>query len=242
MVYRVFGIYLPPQRHNETMTIPFIDFQVTFLDMIDYIGTFAFAISGVRLSSTKKFDLFGAFVVGFVTAVGGGTIRDLFLGVTPFWMIQPSYAIITFLSLITVIVFKKWIVRLNYTFFIFDAIGLALFTVVGFEKSMNAGNPTWINIIMGCITGAAGGVIRDVLINEVPLIFRKDIYAMACIGGGFFYWLSMKMGLQTIACEIIAAIAVLMIRILCVHYGIELPSLYTDDNSGQTRIRRGGGK
>ncbi|MDD6508867.1 MAG: trimeric intracellular cation channel family protein, partial [Bacteroidales bacterium] len=163
--------------------------HIEFLNILDYIGTFAFAISGVRLAARKNFDLFGAFVVGFVTAVGGGTLRDLLLDVKPFWMMQPSYALITFLALIVVIIFKRWIVRLEYTFFIFDAIGLGLFTVVGVEKSLMAGNPMWVNVIMGCITGAAGGIFRDVLINEVPLIFRKDIYALACAGGGMVYWL-----------------------------------------------------
>ena len=94
--------------------------HIEFLNILDYIGTFAFAISGVRLAARKNFDLFGAFVVGFVTAVGGGTLRDLLLDVKPFWMMQPSYALITFLALIVVIIFKRWIVRLEYTFFIFD--------------------------------------------------------------------------------------------------------------------------
>jgi len=199
--------------------------NVTLIDILDYIGTFAFAISGVRLAASKKFDLFGAFVVGFVTAVGGGTLRDLMLGVRPFWMLQSSYVIITFISLLTVIVFKKYIVKLNYTFFIFDAIGLALFTVVGLEKSMAAGNPMWVNIIMGCITGAAGGVFRDVFINEVPLIFRKDIYAMACIGGGFVYWLCISLNAPQVATQLCAAASVLIIRLVCVHFGICLPSL-----------------
>ena len=199
---------------------------ISFIDILDYIGTFAFAISGVRLAATKKFDLFGAFVVGFVTAVGGGTLRDLMLGMKPFWMVQQSYVIITFLALLTVIVFKKWIVKLNYTFFFFDAIGLALFCVVGLEKSMAAGNPMWVNIIMGCITGAAGGVFRDVLINEEPLIFRRDIYAMACIGGGFVYWIFTRfVGTPLMVTEVIAAVSVFLIRVLCVRFKIELPTL-----------------
>lgn len=124
--------------------------NVTFIQIIDLVGTFAFAISGVRLAARKEFDLFGAFVVGFVTAVGGGTLRDLLLDVPPFWIQTKSYVLVTLLALLVTITFKKWIVKFNYTFFIFDAIGLGLFTVVGLEKSL-----------------AAGG------------IFRKDIYALA---------------------------------------------------------------
>ena len=104
---------------------------MNFLTLIDYIGTFAFAISGIRLASAKRFDWFGAYVVGFVTAVGGGTIRDLLLDVTPFWMLQSSYLIVTALALGFVILFGRYVIRLNNTFFIFDAIGLGLFAVVG---------------------------------------------------------------------------------------------------------------
>ena len=198
---------------------------ITLIDLLDYIGTFAFAISGIRLSATKKFDVFGAFVVGFVTAVGGGTLRDLLLGITPFWMVKSSYVIITFIALLTTIVLKKWLVKLNYTFFLFDAIGLALFTVVGLERSLAAGFPMWVSIIMGCITGAAGGVFRDVLINEVPLIFRKEIYAMACVGGGIMHWIAGCIGLPESATQLLAAATVFLIRIICVHYGVSLPHI-----------------
>ena len=160
-----------------------------FLTIIDYLGTFAFAISGIRLASAKRFDWFGAYVVGFVTAVGGGTIRDLLLDVPPFWMQQPSYLIVTAAALGFVIIFGKYVIRLNNTFFIFDAIGLGLFTVVGMEKSIAHDYPIWVGIIMGTLTGAAGGVLRDALINEVPLIFRKEIYALACVFGGLCYYL-----------------------------------------------------
>ena len=196
-----------------------------FITIIDYIGTFAFAISGIRLAAAKKFDLFGAYVVGFVTAVGGGTMRDLMLGVTPFWMEQISYFLITGFALLFVIIFRRLVVRLNNTFFIFDAIGIGLFTVVGVEKSLAAGYPMWVNIIMGSITGAAGGMLRDIFINEVPLIFRKDIYAMACVIGGVVYHLCIWLGVSHLATQIISAITVILTRVLAVRFGISLPSL-----------------
>lgn len=200
-----------------------MDFDI--VSLFDYLGTFAFAISGVRLSAAKQFDIFGAYVVGFVTAVGGGTIRDLCLGLTPFWMVQPSYVIITALALVFVIIFKKYLVRLDTTFFIFDALGLGLFTVVGLEKSLAAGFPFWVNIIMASITGAAGGMFRDVLINEVPLIFRKDIYAVACVGGGVIYYICALCGLPVIATQIITLVSVILIRVFAVYFGVNLPSL-----------------
>ena len=104
----------------------------TFVQILDFIGTFAFAISGIRLASAKRFDWFGAYVVGLATAIGGGTIRDVLLDVTPGWMTDPIYLICTGLALLWVICFGRWLIRLNNTFFIFDTIGLALFTVVGF--------------------------------------------------------------------------------------------------------------
>ena len=198
---------------------------MNFLTLIDYIGTFAFAISGIRLASAKRFDWFGAYVVGFVTAVGGGTIRDLLLDVTPFWMLQSSYLIVTALALGFVILFGRYVIRLNNTFFIFDAIGLGLFAVVGIEKSITYGYPMWVGLIMGTLTGAAGGVLRDTLINEVPLIFRKEIYALACVFGGLVYNLCLYSGLNSTLTQIIGAVSVILIRILAVKYHISLPNL-----------------
>ena len=122
----------------------------TFVQILDFIGTFAFAISGIRLASAKRFDWFGAYVVGLATAIGGGTIRDVLLDVTPGWMTDPIYLICTGLALLWVICFGRWLIRLNNTFFIFDTIGLALFTVVGVGKSIALGYPFWVAIIMGC--------------------------------------------------------------------------------------------
>ena len=197
----------------------------TFVQILDFIGTFAFAISGIRLASAKRFDWFGAYVVGFVTAIGGGTIRDVLLGVTPGWMTDPIYLICTGLALLWVILFGKHLIHLHNTFFIFDSIGLALFTVVGVGKSIVLGYPFWVAIIMGSITGAAGGVIRDVFINEIPLIFRKEIYAMACVVGGMVYWMCDLVGVHSYGCQVAGGISVFVTRILAVKYNICLPIL-----------------
>ena len=202
----------------------------TFVQILDFIGTFAFAISGIRLASAKRFDWFGAYVVGLATAIGGGTIRDVLLDVTPGWMTDPIYLICTGLALLWVICFGRWLIRLNNTFFIFDTIGLALFTVVGVGKSIALGYPFWVAIIMGSITGAAGGVIRDVFINEIPLIFRKEIYAMACVVGGIAYWICDLAGMESYACQLIGGSAVFLTRILAVKYHICLPILKGSDD------------
>lgn len=168
--------------------ISFIDYiRENFVILLDHGGTFAFALSGIRLAAEKEFDWFGAFFVGFITAIGGGTTRDLLLGVPPFWMLNGSYLIVTALALLSFIFLKNVILRLNKTIFLFDTIGLGLFVVVGIEKTLAADYPFWVAIIMGMITGSVGGLIRDVLINEVPLILRRDIYAVACIIGGLVF-------------------------------------------------------
>lgn len=199
--------------------------MITFVQVLDFIGTFAFAISGIRLASAKRFDWFGAYVVGLVTAIGGGTMRDVLLDVTPAWMVDPMYLLCTAFSLFWVIVFSKYLVHLNNTFFIFDTIGLALFTVVGFEKAMTLGHPFWVAIIMGSMTGAAGGVFRDVFINEVPLIFRKEIYAMACVLGGLAYWLCLSQHVEPYLCQIVCGVVVFLARTLSVKFNICLPTL-----------------
>lgn len=193
--------------------------------ILEALGTFAFAISGIRLAAQKDFDLFGAFVVGFVTAVGGGTIRDLLLDTRPFWMTDSIYLIWTLTALLFVILFRKYLIKMNNTFFIFDTIGLALFTVVGIEKSLIAEFPFWVAIIMGTITGVAGGIMRDICINEIPLIFRKEIYALACIFGGICYHVCHINGLDQMFTQIATCTTVLVIRILAVKLKISLPKI-----------------
>ena len=137
--------------------------MIDFITFCDYTGTFAFAISGIRLASAKQFDWFGAYVVGVVTAGGGGTIRDILLNAVPFWMEQASYLIVSALALLFVIAFRKYVIRLNNTFFIFDAIGLGVFVVVGIAKTLDFGFPMWVAIVLGTITDSIGGMKRDIL-------------------------------------------------------------------------------
>ena len=203
---------------------------MNFINFVDYAGTFAFAISGIRLASAKRFDWFGAYVVGLVTAIGGGTTRDILLDVTPFWMQQPSYLIITGIALLCVIAFGRQLIRLNNTFFIFDAIGLGLFVVVGIERSIQAGFPFWVSIIMGMITGSVGGIMRDILINEVPLIFRKDIYALACVLGGIVFYICTEFKLQSEITQILSAVSVILMRVIAVRFHLGLHALMGHDD------------
>ena len=196
-----------------------------FTILPDLIGTFAFAISGIRLASVKQVDWFGAYIIGLVTAIGGGTARDLLLDVTPFWMLDGRYFLMTGAALLAALLFKERIVKWRNTLFLFDTIGLGLFTIVGITKSIEAGLPFWVCIVMGTITGSLGGVVRDVLLNEVPLLLRKDIYALACVAGGLVYFTCIQLGLSRSLTELIAAMTVILIRIIAIKFHIHLPVL-----------------
>ncbi|MEA4904059.1 MAG: trimeric intracellular cation channel family protein [Petrimonas sp.] len=204
--------------------------NIQFVNIIEFLGTFAFAISGVRMASTKKFDLFGAFAIGFVTAIGGGTLRDLFIGVTPFWMLNPVYLWATLLALLFVMLFKNKVVRLQYTFFLFDSIGLGLFVVVGTEKTLAMGFAPWAAVIMGTITGSFGGMLRDILITQIPLIFRKEIYALACVIGAIFFTVGYALDLNMVVNEVATASIVIVTRILAVKFHWHLPILKGEKN------------
>ncbi|MCD8265751.1 MAG: trimeric intracellular cation channel family protein [Prevotellaceae bacterium] len=193
--------------------------------VIEFLGTFAFALSGIRLASAKRFDLFGAFAVGLATAVGGGTIRDLLLRVQPFWTTNAVYFLCCAFAVVWVMAFRRQLVRQQNTWFLFDTLGLALFNVIGIEKSLNLGQTWWMAITMGCVTGAAGGVIRDLLLGEVPLIFRKEIYAVACACGGVVYILCRHYGVPGSLNAAVAILAVIATRLLAVRFHWHLPTL-----------------
>ncbi len=202
-----------------------------FITILDLIGTFAFAISGIRLASGKQIDWFGAYIIGLVTAIGGGTTRDLLLDVTPFWMLEGKYFLTTGVALLATLLFKNKIFQWGNTWFLFDTIGLGLFTIVGISKSLEAHFPFWVCIVMGTITGSMGGLIRDVLLNEVPLLLRRDIYALACITGGVVYFMGIHFHLSTSVTELIAALIVIVVRLMAVKFHIHLPVLKSLSNN-----------
>ena len=196
---------------------------------IEFVGTFAFAISGIRHAAAKNFDWFGGFVCGIAVAIGGGTIRDVMIGVTPFWMTSSIYIICTVLAQLFVIVFSKFLKRLDNTWFVFDTLGLALFTIAGIQKSLAYDFPFWVAIIMGCMTGSAGGVIRDVLLNNVPIIFQKEFYAMASIIGGILYWVLISLDVDVSITVVSSFLVVCVIRFLAVRYHLSLPRLRLEE-------------
>lgn len=193
---------------------------------LDLLGTFFFAVSGVLTAAQHRMDLFGASILGFVTAIGGGTLRDMMIGDTPVnWLQDRNYFIVISIAIIISIVFKNYVLKLRKTLFLFDTLGISLFTVIGVKKTLLVGLDPLVAILMGVISAVFGGVLRDVLANEVPLIFRKDFYATVCILGGVIYLLiDIALGKESFS-MLVAIICIIIIRILAVKRHWRLPQV-----------------
>lgn len=195
--------------------------------VLDILGTISFAISGVLIAMNKRMDPFGILIIAFVTAVGGGTLRDILIGVTPVsWMKDMTYTYVILLSTIFAVLLKQKINYLRTSLFLFDTIGIGLYTVVGVEKGISAGLHPIICVALGTISACFGGVLRDILCNEIPVIFRKEIYATACILGGFSYFLLNKLPVDNNIIFLASGLIVIVLRLLAVKFKIALPSLY----------------
>ena len=191
---------------------------------VGLFGTFVFAISGILTSTDKRFDLVGTIVIGVVTALGGGTLRDVMIGATPVqWMLDTTYLWVILLALVTCFFLKKHIEKLRRSFFIFDTIGIGLFTILGINKSIEFGLPPASALLMGIVSAVFGGIIRDVLSNEIPLIFRKEIYATACFAGGLLYLMLRHFEVELNLNMIMSISLVIAIRGLSSKFGWSLP-------------------
>ena len=211
------------------MTFTDPKFAETLLELIEGLGIFAFAISGIRHAAEKNFDWFGGYVCGIAVAIGGGTIRDTMLGVRPFWTTDIRYLLVTTVALLLTIVLRKRMKKLDNAWFVFDTLGLAFFTIAGMQKTLSLEHPFWVAIIMGCITGVAGGVIRDVLLNNVPVIFHKEIYAIASVAGGVLYWMLLALNCNITFTVIATFLLIILIRFVAVYYHIQLPVLHDEE-------------
>lgn len=201
----------------------------TFIYVLDIAGTFVFAISGVLVARNNNIDILGASILGFVTATGGGTLRDVMIGSTPVgWMLNLDYLITIGIGILAAIFLKRYIYRLTKTMFLFDAIGIGLFTVLGLEKTLGIGLSPVIGVMMGTVSAVFGGVLRDVLVDRIPLIFRSEIYATACIMGGILYLGLSSAGLPSYILLPTCIIFIILIRILAVRYNWVLPVLHDE--------------
>jgi len=195
----------------------------TSLHALDLLGTAVFAITGMLAARRKQLDLFGAIVIAMVTAIGGGTLRDLIIGVPVFWTQQDIYIYVVVISAVLLFFFARY-QRLPVKGLLFlDALGLAVFTVIGTQKAMALGFSDPIAIMTGVMTGVVGGVIRDVLVGEVPLVFRKEIYATASFLGASTLLLLNHFGIDIDIAALVSILLVLVIRVGAIVFYVELP-------------------
>lgn len=196
------------------------------LYMIDLFGTAIFAVSGVLLAGRLKMDPFGVIVLGSVTAIGGGTIRDMALGATPvFWIIDTTYLWVIFITCLLTMILVRRPKRLAWWVLpVCDAIGLAVFVGIGVEKALAYNASGMVAVIMGVITGCGGGIIRDVLAREVPMVLRSEVYATACIIGGIFHTMAVSMGYNHSTALLAGVISTLVIRLGAIRWHLSLPT------------------
>ena len=201
-----------------------MEFSKLFLTL-DYIGVFMFSISGLLAAREKNLDLFGGLAVAFVTALGGGTLRDMLLGTEVAWMKNVNYVYIVFIGSVAAIVFKKVAKKMRKTLFFFDTIGLGLFTIIGVQKAIKFEEPLFVVAMLGIITATFGGVIRDIIVNEIPLLFRKEIYALASVAGAALYLVLNHFGVLEVISVFTSMALIIGIRSLAVLKSLSLPIL-----------------
>lgn len=192
---------------------------------IDLLGTMVFAISGAMAANRSGIDIFGATFTGFVTAIGGGSLRDVFLNLRPIWVDDSNYLIAILIGVLISIAGNKQLHRLARTLTFFDALGIGFFCVVGVQKSLTYESTQTAAVILGVFSAVMGGVIRDTLMNEMPLIFRKEIYATACLSGAIIYMILGSWGVDTAVNAFVSTLTVSAIRLTAVKYKLSLPGI-----------------
>ena len=203
--------------------------STNFLFIIDILGTFSFAVSGAFLAMQKKLDPFGVLVLSFVTAIGGGTLRDIMIGNLPVsWLRNETATIVIFFSAIATMAFGRYLKQFTTTLFLFDALGLGLFTIIGIEMGIERDFSVGVCIAIGTITACFGGVLRDVLLNDVALLCGKEIYALACITGGLLYFLFNEVDLDSDVVKSLCILIIFTIRVLAFRFKLSLPLFYSE--------------
>ena len=191
--------------------------------VLDYVGTFAFAISGALAAARKQFDLFGGVFLGFVTAIGGGTLRDVMLNAPVAWLHNITYFYIVLVAVILTFLFQNTIEKYSKTLFLFDTIGISVYTIIGMQKGLTLAIHPILAVMMGILTAVFGGIVRDMMCVNIPLIFRKEIYATACLVGGCCYLLLLSLGCNDFISVLVASILIFIVRTLSVLKNWSLP-------------------
>lgn len=197
------------------------------LDLLVIGGVVAFAISGALTAMEKKLDVFGIFIIAFATATGGGSLRDVMLPERDvFWLVNPLYTYMAMIGTVLAIILRKKLDHLRSTLSLFDTLGLGLYTIIGVEIAIQQELPGISCVALGAITGSFGGVIRDILVNEVPLVFQKEIYVTISILGGTYYYFIYEFANKAVWGELSAILIIIVLRLIVVKFEISLPSLY----------------
>ena len=198
--------------------------QINTMEAIETLGTISFAISGTFAAMQRRLDPFGVLIIAFVTSIGGGTGRDLLLGDTPVaWMRDVNYCLLILMTSLATIFFKTHIKKFKVTLFLFDSLGLGLFTMLGIQKGIMFGLSPGICVALGTITGCFGGVIRDTLLNTIPVIFHREIYATACILGGVMYYALKYFNLKDDVATVLVIAFIFILRVIVVRFKLALP-------------------
>ncbi len=201
------------------------------IDLVEILGTIAFALSGAFSAMQKRLDVFGVLIITFVSAIGGGTIRDLLIGSLPVaWILDIQIISTILITYLIALFFLPKLIKLNKILFWFDTIGLAVFCVVAIDKGISFHLHPIVCIALGTITGCFGGILRDVILNEIPYVFRKDIYASACIAGGIVYFLAISLSVPEQLLGWVSGITIGVIRVLAFYYKWRLPLIYVKEN------------
>jgi uncharacterized membrane protein YeiH len=201
--------------------------KLHLLTLFDILGTISFAVSGVFAAMQRKLDIFGILVIAFITAAGGGTLRDMLLGDVPVvWMRNLMYPVLILATTAVTILFKKIVGNFQSTLLAFDSLGLGFFTVIGLQKGIAFELHPGICVALGTITGCFGGVIRDISLGTIPLIFQKEIYASASILGGIVYFLLLMIPMQENVIELIVIAIIFLVRMIAVRFQLSLPGIY----------------
>lgn len=202
-----------------------------FIEIINILSTLAFAISATSSAMRKRLDIFGIIIIAFVGSIGGGTLRDILIGNTPVsWLKNTTTINTVVMGIVITLIANRLLKKINFTLFIFDAIGLGLSTIVGVQKGMDMHFMPGVCAALGAVTGCFGGVIRDILLTEIPLIFRKEIYASVSIAGGIIFYIFTHFNFNEKFSQLFCIVFIVVIRIIVVKFQLSLPSVYVGKN------------
>lgn len=215
--------------------IPFMDTALSseLIDFFDIIGTIACAIAGTIKAKNNSGDVLGAIFIAVVASVGGGTVRDLLLGNHPiFWMVQPDYLTVIIITSLVVQIFFHYIQKLDKPLVFFDALGAATFTIIGIEKALAMDFTPMVAMLMGITTATVGGILRDIICNEIPLLFRREIYISACLVGALVYFALLYLGLFQAVRQLVVIGIIFTVRMLAVYQNWQLPNITINRRAG----------